>query len=208
MSGSQFPSLPHFNQLKEFLKSKKVPTRRLRKGTQLYRPLTPDLIEFINIGLGLAALYVRKLTPDISESAIDVLAVSGLVHFPPTEGGPLSYLARLGQDEARKRFTEACSVMPTETVRAVVETYSSVLDRNGINELFVKTILTPQSSEYQRQREKTLLLTSSELKEIGQTHGVENKEVFLLPIPCLIVMLITVLTLFAVCVFTVFSCVL
>ena len=207
MSGSQFPSLPHFDQLKEFLISKKLPTRRLRKGSPR-RPSTPHLVEFINICLGLAALYVGKLTPGISEAAIDVLAVSGLVHFPPTEGGPLNYLARLGQDEARRRFNESCSVMPAESVRAIVETYSNVLDRNGIHELFAKTKLTPQSSEYQRQREKTLLLTSSELREVGNTCGVQNREVFLLPVPCLVVMLVAAVVLVTVCVFAVCSYVL
>lgn len=187
MSGAQFSSLPHFDQLKMFLASKKIPTRQPHRGLP-FRPMTSDLVDFININLGLAALYVQKLTPSISESAIDLLAVSGLLHFPPTEGGPLCYLARLGQDKVKRRFAESCSVMPT-AVMSVVETYSGVLDKDVISRLFVKTEVTGQSSEYQSQREMSLLLSSSELKAVGQTRGVENREVFLLPVPFLAVIL-------------------
>ena len=43
---------------------------------------------------------------DLPEYAIDILCVSGLVNFPPTEGGPLNYLARNGTESILQQLDQ------------------------------------------------------------------------------------------------------
>lgn len=61
-----------------------------------------------------AALQARHLVcggaggreRDLPEYAIDILCVSGLVNFPPTEGGPLNYLARNGTESILQQLDQ------------------------------------------------------------------------------------------------------
>lgn len=66
------------------------------------KPLVPsgvitDIAEkgFLGIKLSLlAAIETSNRVPDVNHSLLDLLCVSGLISFPPQEGGPFHYLYR------------------------------------------------------------------------------------------------------------------
>ncbi len=76
---------------------------RYRRGKA---PPPTEITDLFMAGAVNAALLIKKLSPSVPEAAIDILAVSGLAHFPPTEGGPLSYITRVGADKVVLRLKE------------------------------------------------------------------------------------------------------
>ncbi len=189
-------TVPHFDQLKSYITTRKLPSVRYRSSPF---PSQADLVELFNLFLGLVALQVRQSTPDISEAAIDVLAVSGLVSYPPSEGGPLNRLARCGLSDAKKRWSELSKFLPSETK----ESYGELLEGEAFDTLFVKSKSSESElTEYERMKEETLLLTSSELKAVGRTGMVGRRDVFMYPLPTVLAIgIISFLTWSAFCVF-------
>lgn len=143
--------------------------------------------------LGLTAMQIKRVNPDISEAAIDTLSVSGLVHFPPTEGGPLNYIVRRGKIETVKCFEEILAKIPNHHALFGIE---NIIAKSGITESGVEHLFSAHPvdnhtaiSEFQKQRNETVLLDNQELRSIGITRGLQNQEIYLFPIGLLLVML-------------------
>ncbi len=196
MVNGNHSTVPHFDQLKSYISTRKLPSIRYRSSPF---PSRTELVELFNLFLGLVALQVRQSTPDISEAAIDVLAVSSLVSYPPSEGGPLNRLARCGQSDAKKRWTKLSKFLPSETK----ESFEELLEGEAFDTLFVKSKSSESElTEYERMKEETLLLTSSELKAVGRTGMVARRDVFMYPLPTILATgLISLLIWSAFCVF-------
>ncbi len=193
MSGHH-STVPSYELLKSYIETRKLPSVRHRFTT----PSQTDLTELFSMCLGLAALQVLQLTPGISEASIDVLAVSGVIGYPPSEGGPLNQLARYGQTAVKETWTRLAKFVPSETKEA----FEKLLDKEPFNTLFVSAELKSKLSPYQEMREETLLLTSSELSAIGRTGMVGKSYVFMYPLPTILATgLILFIALSALCVF-------
>ncbi len=196
MSGDH-STVPHYDLLKSYIETKKLPSVQHRSTT----PSQADLIELFNICLGLAALQVLQLTPGISETAIDVLTVSGVIGYPPSEGGPLNQLARYGHTAVKEMWTKLAKFIPSETK----ERYEKMLKEEVFDALFSSPNSKSRLTSYEKMREETLLLTSSELKGIGCTGTIDKKYVFMYPLPTLLAtLLILLLALSALSVFLYF----
>ena len=132
-----------------------------------------------------------------------MLCVSGLVHFPPTEGGPLNYLVRLGYISAKNKWSDLCGIVPAGIVRITKDNLDdTVSDETLFNTLFVKSAGGSKMTEFQKLREDSLLLTSTELLGVGQTGQVRTKEAFMYPVPAVLAtVVVSVLVLSALSVF-------
>ncbi len=73
MVNDNHSTVPHFDQLKSYISTRKLPSIRYQSSPF---PSRTELVELFNLFLGLVALQARQSTPDISEAAIDVLAVN------------------------------------------------------------------------------------------------------------------------------------
>ena len=127
-----------------------------------------------------ASLEIRQLHPSVPETAVDVLCVSGLVQFPPTEGGPFNYLARNGLDRIVQKL-QALIAIPA--LREEVERVLSKLARfNGEN--FSSDVSISENemlTEFQERKSEVVILSAAELSKVGMTRGLDNMEVFLYP---------------------------
>jgi len=189
--------IPHIDKLKSYLSTGRLPSIRLRSA-----PHKADVVEFINISLALLALNLRLLSPDLSESAIDLLCVSGLIHYPPAEGGPLSYLARLGNPRAKARWGVLCKRMPADIVHGIVESVGAMIEPEASDNLFVKSLGT---GLFKETRDNSLLMDKSELLEIGPTGVLRTREAFMYPLPFVVATGVTLfLIISALCVFVYF----
>ena len=143
-----------------------------------------------------SALLARKVGQNVSETAIDVLCVSGLVHFPPMEGGPLSYLARVGKTSIVGKL-QALIKNPQlhAEVQWLARKAESLLPAEA-NKLFIKPQTGTESSS---QRSELVVLSASELAQTGPTRGAQNLEVFLYPLPMLLLCSCGMLSILAVC---------
>ena len=143
-----------------------------------------------------SALLARKVSQDVSEAAIDVLCVSGLVHFPPTEGGPLSYLARVGKSFVLEKL-QALIKNPQlhAEVQRVTRKAESLLPAEA-DKLFVKTQTGVESSS---QRSELVALSASELAQTGPARGAQNLDVILYPFPMILLCTSWTLSVFAFC---------
>ena len=119
--------------------------------------------------------------PSVPETAIDVLCVSGLVQFPPTEGGPCNYLARNGLDRIVRKLE---SLLANEVLREEAERILSKLAQiKDEDDLFsdVSVSGNEMATEFQERRSEVTLLSAADLRKIGPTRGLANMEVFLYP---------------------------
>ena len=138
--------------------------------------MLPDLF-LLNIVV--SALLAKNVSQDVSEAAVDVLCVSGLVHFPPTEGGPLSYFARIGKTSVLEKL-QALAKNPWLHSQAqwLIRKAESLLPQET-DKLFVK----PQTEfKFSSQISELQVLSAAELAQTGPAKGAQNFEVFLYPI--------------------------
>ena len=138
--------------------------------------MLPDLF-LLNIVV--SALLAKNVSQDVSEAAVDVLCVSGLVHFPPTEGGPLSYFARIGKTSVLEKL-QALAKNPWLHSQAqwLIRKGESLLPQET-DKLFVK----PQTEfKFSSQISELQVLSATELAQTGPAKGAQNFEVFLYPV--------------------------
>ena len=146
--------------------------------------MLPDLF-LLNIVV--SALLAKKVSQDVSEAAVDVLCVSGLVHFPPTEGGPLSYLTRTGKTSVLEKL-QALAKNPWLHSQAqwLARKAESLLPQEA-DKLFVQ----PQT-EFKLMSELQVL-SASELAQTGSAKGAQNFEVFLYPVPIILLCMASII---------------
>lgn len=172
-------------------------TVRYRRGKP---PPATEIADLFLAGAVNSALLVKKLSPDIPEAAIDILSVSGLTHFPPGEGGPLNYLARIGPSTLELKLKEL-AYTPALGTEADAILVSSKLLVETQKESFIDDDkrgwqLRQRRSEFQERSSEFLSLSAEELRKVGPTKGIRNQEVFLYPVPAvagLTVLLLAVL---------------
>lgn len=65
-----------------------------------------ELAQLFLLNLSFCCLKIKDECQNVSEAAIDALCVSGLIKYPPSEGGPLSYFVCNGKDSCLRRFMD------------------------------------------------------------------------------------------------------
>ena len=142
--------------------------------------MLPDLF-LLNIVV--SALLAKNVSQDVSEAAVDVLCVSGLVHFPPTEGGPLSYFARIGKTSVLEKLQALAKNQWLRSQAQWLTRKAESLLPQEKDKLFVK----PQTEfKFSSQISELQVLSATELAQTGQAKGAQNFEVFLYPIPIIL----------------------
>ena len=189
----------HLSRLRKFIETKKILPGEKKQKLALSSERIADLF---TLNLILSALYVQQANNSVSEAALDTLCVAGLVQFPPTEAGPLNFASRSGQKNTTIMFNECKKTVPFIADVGVSMRLQHLFSDATFQQLFdPEPVHNEQSTEgvnkvLEEQKAKLVLLSGQELKIVGCTHGLENKEVFLLPL----VVFISVLT----CVFVLF----
>lgn len=134
-----------------------------------FKPDPQDIIDLFIINLIMTTFELISSHPQLSADTIDFLCVSGLVQFPPTEGGPVNYLKRNGLQTLQNNLTRIC----TSTVYG-----------NAFNEIAVLLIAKLNKLEPSVVNECGLsLLTDKELAVIGPAQGLEHPLSLLYPLP-------------------------
>ena len=134
-----------------------------------FKPHPQDIVDLFIINLIMTTFELISSHPQLSADTIDFLCVSGLVQFPPTEGGPVNYLKRNGLQTLRNNLTRICT--------------SSVYG-NAFKEIAVLLIAKLNKLEPSVVNECGLsLLTDKELAIIGPTQGLEHPLSLLYPLP-------------------------
>lgn len=142
--------------------------------------MLPDLF-LLNIVV--SALLAKNVSQDVSEAAVDVLCVSGLVHFPPTEGGPLSYFARIGKTSVLEKLQALAKNQWLRSQAQWLTRKAESLLPQEKDKLFVK----PQTEfKFSSQISELQVLSAAELAQTGPAKGAQNFEVFLYPIPIIL----------------------
>ena len=142
--------------------------------------MLPDLF-LLNIVV--SALLAKNVSQDVSEAAVDVLCVSGLVHFPPTEGGPLSYFAQIGKTSVLEKLQALAKNQWLRSQAQWLTRKAESLLPQEKDKLFVK----PQTEfKFSSQISELQVLSATELAQTGQAKGAQNFEVFLYPIPIIL----------------------
>ena len=154
-------------------------------------PLSADQVSKLFIcNLSCAALLVKKLLPSVPEAAVDVLSVGSLVHFPPSEGGPLAYLVRNGEEGVLSQLQSVSGfggVFEEEADRLIQLLRHK--DSHLTAEMLFKPIPTPASSskvikdEFLESRMELSPLSASELAKVGPTLGLRHPRSLLYPLP-------------------------
>lgn len=157
---------------------KKTFTKRNRRSLSV---TATEVSELFIYSLVSASLDIRQMHPSIPETAIDVLCVSGLVQFPPTEGGPCNYLVRNGLDRIVRKLE---SLLAKEVLREEAERILSKLVQVKDEEISPDVSVggNKMAIEFQGQRSEMALLSAADLRKIGPTRGLANMEVFLYPL--------------------------
>ena len=125
-------------------------------------PITPHLSKLSQLIVMNIVCTGGQLLRDhshVSPDAIEFMAVSGLVHFPPSEGGPLSYWKRNGCDTLLDLSPTGLAGIARE-VECKVKEISRVLDEAHLS-----------------------LLSNEQLKLIGPCRGLMYPESLFHPLP-------------------------
>ena len=119
----------------------------------------------VNMVITSHEIISSKFAPSVD--AVDFIAVSGLVQFPPTEGGPLSYSRKRDQYGIRG-------------VHAMLSVFPWNYPLNKIKDRLLKRVdrIPPHALEAE-----SSLLTNKELYDIGPTKGLENSGSLIYPLP-------------------------
>ena len=112
--------------LRAYLTNSLAATRVCKQG----KPSADDVSILFYAANMKASIQARSMN-EIPEYAIDFLCVSGLVGFPPSEGGPLNYLARNGKELIIRRLQKVADSLKDEVQRLDMD---KVLD--NVHELF------------------------------------------------------------------------
>lgn len=176
----------HLQRLRKFIETSKIPPSERKRNLSLMRAKVADLF---TLNLILSALYTRQVTSSVSEAAIDTLCVAGLVQFPPTEAGPLNFAARFGKKSTTSMFDEATKAVPflvdvggTKSLRKL---FADVVFQGLFDPELIHKEEQPEGglvNVFEKQKSNLVLLSGKELRRVGCTHGLKNKEVFLLPL--------------------------
>ena len=119
----------------------------------------------VNIVITSYEIISSKVAPSVD--AVDFIAVSGLVQFPPTEGGPISYSRKRDQHGIR-------------AVHAMLSVFPRNYPLNIISDRLLKRV--DQIPSHALEAESSLL-TNKELYNIGPTRGLENSGSLIYPLP-------------------------
>ena len=137
----------------------------IRNRTTPSRPQSQSVLKIFIVNIVLTATQLLSdYEGTLSADALDFLCVSGLVHFPPTEGGPINYLKRNGRGLLVDQLRDlSCSGNPK-----LKEFAASLVER--LNQaVFPGNTLS--------------LLSDEELARVGPTHGMQHLESLLHPFP-------------------------
>ena len=174
------------SRLRKFLETGSVPPPSTSKR-QL--ALTPDQVaDLFTLNLVLSALHACRVSTSLSEAAVDALCVAGLVQFPPTEAGPLNYAVRLGQKSLVSMYEECTKAVPFLSDVCGAKNPKDLLSSSKVDGLFsaepspdVECPAEGLTETFQCQKSELVLLTQQELKRVGRTHGLQSREVFVIP---------------------------
>ena len=187
----------HMDRLRNFIKTGTIPASRRKRNISL---TDHQLAELFTLNLALSALHSCQAIPGLSEESADALSVSSLIQFPPVEGGPLSYAARISRTNLLSMYDKYTKVVPfLVDLNGARDPRSSLLSENNFNGLFnaervpLKGPLDEEEEGlaelFKRQRSEVTLLSQSELNRVGRSHGVQSGVVFLLPLLLFLVIL-------------------
>ena len=168
-----------FHELKTYV----TEGRSASKPKSIHHLTKDELSELLLLNLSICCLNAKESHPGTSEAAIDALCVSGLVQYPPSEGGPLSYLERNGKESCIQKFNSLRgSITPIHQFEGVcnadVSTSATLFNEVCIDKVSVGSTSCTRIDFHQLQSEGNYL-TAGELAAIGPAHGMLNKEVFL-----------------------------
>ena len=127
------------------------------------QPSLHQLSSLFLINLASAAAELLCRFPQLSPDAIDFICVSGLVHFPPTEGGPVNYWKR----SSNQFFLGTLQQLTHYS--ALHDTAETLIKDNYLFQLEPSPSLR--------------LLSDKELRTVGPTRGLERPLLLLSPLP-------------------------
>ena len=157
---------------------------RYRRGK---RPTEAEIADLFLSSAINSVLLVKKLSPNVSEAAIDMLSVLGLSNFPPGEGGPLNYLLRLGRSRVLLKLEQLVYTPAlVSEAEALIESAKLLVDTE--KHLFLGKVEGKEyrsGSDFQTRRSELIALSAAQLKAVGPARGVVNQEVFLYPLPAI-----------------------
>ena len=192
-----------FNPLRTYLF-----TNSMVKKRHIHHLTKAELAELFLLNLSFCCLSIKTTQKNVSEAAIDALCVSSMIQYPPSEGGPLSYFVRNGCSGCTLKFKRLyTSINPSllnqfETVTAVETVlFDKVLCKND-------TFVSPMI-DFHKMQSEGIFLTASELRTIGPSRGIVNKEVFLFIFSFNIMLLVIIVIFFLVffsCFLVYYSC--
>ena len=176
--------------LKMYLEIGSFPSHRRRHPIQVSRQ---ELADVFTLNLILSSLQAhQQCRAPLSETALDMLSVGGLVGFPPMEIGPLTYAVRRG----RSKILEMCSIY-TKKFPFLVEVCATtikpqtLLAEDNFKQLYSTSgPSNPSSSssdggslakDLAAMRTEVMLLDHGKLRQMLASSGVTNSEVFVMP---------------------------
>ena len=174
----------HLARLQKYLKTGQIPATERKKHLSLSDKQLADLF---TLNLALTALHLRQTTPGLSEAALDTLSVTGLIRFPPTEGGPLSFAARIGQEALLRIYDDCVGKVPFVAdvcgARKPRELISGrmYLDLFNTEDFSGDTNSDSVVDVLKGQRSGTVLLGRSDLRKVGVAKGLQSRELLLYP---------------------------
>ncbi len=126
------------------------------------KPHTLMTLFIVNMIVTTTNLLTRYASEGLTADAIDFLCVSGVVHFPPTEGGPINYLKRNGRGQL---VTQLRGLECNERMEELVYGLADRLDGGVVDGCGLR------------------ILSDEELATVGPTHGVPHLSLLLHPFP-------------------------
>lgn len=191
----------YLSRLRKFIETGTIPPSRRKRTLSL---TTKQIADLFTMNLVLAALHAHRVTPGLSEAAIDTLCVASLVQFPPTEAGPLNFSARIGQKSILAMFNKYTKVVPFLADVSGSKTPYSLLIGSIFLDLFSSgAVCKTESTEsnlvaiFQHQRSELILLSQEELQKVGGARGVQSRELFLIPLVMLALVIMSLCVLVA-----------
>ena len=176
------------DRLRSFVATGTIPASARKRHLQL---TIDQLADIFTLNLALSALYVRSTVPDVSEEALDALCVANLIQFPPVEGGPLNFAARISQKKLLSMYDKYIQAVPFLVDFCKIKNpQSSLLSEKSFETLFDGKRSAPSEDRenkedltelFKGQRCEVNLLSQAQLRKIGRARGVQSWEVFLLP---------------------------